>query len=472
MALVDVVVPSLGASATSVVISSWQKHPGDAVTEGETIAVLATDKGTSELHSPATGVLEAVVAAEGEEVPVGQIIARIGGSPTINILDFFRAEAKRDAERFAALQARAAQTRDKLPSLEAELAAVKAAVTDKSELRARAEKEGLDATRLLGAIAELQARHDALSAHVEACRRELDSARPAAKMNFEPAIKLAQALASEFGCAEAMEVKGLRDCYQYVDVKLSQLHQTGEPRSIEVRMGSRRGAVHAAVKNANGRVSADFRPAALAWLPSPRDLAQALPELAAFIEPTSGALWLSTTRLSGDDDGYRRRSSVNADMAGALDEHAREQLGEIEPIDLAGSYPDNELAEVVRTKVLALTVASSQFKPLVEPLTPAEVGARIQTDWASFVACPWAGNVKGALALLKYHAENGEKPRFWSEELDGHFGFRLRTRDHSWLIGQMFIMPGEPAPTVKERMTIGANGVASLGRLHLNVAEH
>ena len=389
---------------------------------------------------------------------------------TIDVLDYFQGEAKRHAETLAAAHVTAAQSRTKLPSLEAALVAAKRALEDKRELKTRAEQEGLDTTKLNGGIAELQEQFDAASARCASCKAEIDAARPGGGRLFEPQIKLARSMSDRFYSTAAVEIRELRDCYAHLVTKISKEDATGQPAEVEVRVGEMP-AITIPVVNAQARVSSEFRPKSLAWLTlKPNQPNAARSKVNAFLDTRRGVLVLATTRH--DDDEYGRRGLSNTDAAESLEDHIREQLGELEELDLERPYPENELVEVIRTKVLALTAASGPFRPSQASLPSGEIGANIKEDWAAFVACPWAGDVKGALALLKYHAENGEKPRFWSEDYEGHFGFRLRTRDHTWIVGELFIVPDEPPPSGRERMTVEPDSaVASLGRLHLKVGE-
>ncbi len=75
---IDVKVPSLGESVTSATVGRWLKKAGEAVAEDEPLVELETDKVTVEVPSPRAGVLEEVLAEEGQEVAVGAVIARIG----------------------------------------------------------------------------------------------------------------------------------------------------------------------------------------------------------------------------------------------------------------------------------------------------------------------------------------------------------------------------------------------------------
>jgi pyruvate dehydrogenase E2 component (dihydrolipoamide acetyltransferase) len=57
-------------------VISWLKQQGDQVVEGEPIVEVEADKANHELEAPASGTLE-IVAAEGDEVEVGGLLARI-----------------------------------------------------------------------------------------------------------------------------------------------------------------------------------------------------------------------------------------------------------------------------------------------------------------------------------------------------------------------------------------------------------
>ncbi|HMQ19706.1 MAG TPA: dihydrolipoamide succinyltransferase, partial [Sphingopyxis sp.] len=73
----EVKVPTLGESVTEATIGEWLKQPGDAVALDEPIASLETDKVAVEVPSPVAGVLGQQVAAVGDTVNVGAVIATI-----------------------------------------------------------------------------------------------------------------------------------------------------------------------------------------------------------------------------------------------------------------------------------------------------------------------------------------------------------------------------------------------------------
>jgi len=58
-------------------VVAWLKKEGDEVVQGEPLMEVETDKAVVQIEAPASGHLVAVTAAEGEEVPVGRVIAQV-----------------------------------------------------------------------------------------------------------------------------------------------------------------------------------------------------------------------------------------------------------------------------------------------------------------------------------------------------------------------------------------------------------
>ncbi len=74
---VDVVTPAAGESVTEGTILEWHVKVGDPIARDETIVDISTDKVDVELPAPASGTVSELLAAEGDTVTVGQVIARI-----------------------------------------------------------------------------------------------------------------------------------------------------------------------------------------------------------------------------------------------------------------------------------------------------------------------------------------------------------------------------------------------------------
>jgi pyruvate dehydrogenase E2 component (dihydrolipoamide acetyltransferase) len=75
----DVVMPRLSASMEEGTILRWLKSDGDHVRAGDELVEIETDKATETYAVEREGVLE-VVAAVGETLPVGAVIARLEGA--------------------------------------------------------------------------------------------------------------------------------------------------------------------------------------------------------------------------------------------------------------------------------------------------------------------------------------------------------------------------------------------------------
>lgn len=74
---IELKVPSVGESITEVEIGQWLKKEGDPVKDGETVAVLESEKATVDLPAPASGILRNISKADGETAAVGEVIAVI-----------------------------------------------------------------------------------------------------------------------------------------------------------------------------------------------------------------------------------------------------------------------------------------------------------------------------------------------------------------------------------------------------------
>jgi len=75
--LIDIGMPRLSDSMEEATILTWLKRPGDAVTRGEPLVEVETDKATMVYEAETAGVLEEIVVDDGSTADLGAVIARI-----------------------------------------------------------------------------------------------------------------------------------------------------------------------------------------------------------------------------------------------------------------------------------------------------------------------------------------------------------------------------------------------------------
>ncbi|GHS86290.1 dihydrolipoamide acetyltransferase component of pyruvate dehydrogenase complex [Synergistales bacterium] len=73
-----ITMPKLGLTMDSGSVQEWKKKVGDSVKKGEILYVVATDKLTVDVESPADGILLDITVQNGEDVPVGGAVGYIG----------------------------------------------------------------------------------------------------------------------------------------------------------------------------------------------------------------------------------------------------------------------------------------------------------------------------------------------------------------------------------------------------------
>src|SRR6188472_996079 len=99
---VQVTLPGMGESVTEGTILEWHKGEGDSVEADEVLVEVSTDKVDAEVPAPASGTVVRILAAEGETVSVGAVLAEIalgnGAGPAAAEDEAEKAEAPEAAE--------------------------------------------------------------------------------------------------------------------------------------------------------------------------------------------------------------------------------------------------------------------------------------------------------------------------------------------------------------------------------------
>jgi len=67
MSIIEVKVPQLSESVTEATLLTWHKQAGDAVSEGENLIDIETDKVVLELPAIKSGVLSKIIKKDGAQ---------------------------------------------------------------------------------------------------------------------------------------------------------------------------------------------------------------------------------------------------------------------------------------------------------------------------------------------------------------------------------------------------------------------
>src|SRR5471032_2138221 len=75
--LIDVPMPSMGATVNELTVVSLKVAAGASVTKGQKLAELESDKSIFEFESPCDGIVRAIFARPGEAKPSGAIFLQL-----------------------------------------------------------------------------------------------------------------------------------------------------------------------------------------------------------------------------------------------------------------------------------------------------------------------------------------------------------------------------------------------------------
>ncbi len=371
----------------------------------------------------------------------------------------------------------------------------------------QSEAEGLDVTKLRDKIHELDAQIMESEKALEKLRGFKDELQAVAARSFERHDLMVSVLTNVFDCKEALVIDGIAEAYKLLPVEITELDAAGRPSECTVSI-ARGHQIKLSVKSTDSRFWKNFRPKVLEWVSddasnagiayysqgharrSARDVAE---RVRVFFDKVRDQIVLSqplewATKHKQSNYPYDEISEKHTDKFEGI---ARELATELKAgaqaednvVDLQRAYEEGSFFAHVRSELIAQTTSTPLFKENKEVLASAEVLKRIKAEWDAFVNCPWSEQVTGTLALLKYHVENGERPRFWNGAFENQYGFRVRTRDHDWIVGQLFVENTAEAAKPSHRIRLIEEGseysrsrsrsvstqVVSLGKLYLNV---
>src|SRR5690625_4420174 len=135
----EIIVPELAESITEGTISEWLVKVGDTVAKGDPVIELETDKVNVEVPSDYAGVIVEILAEEGDDVEVGDVVAKVDESGKGTVTADAPPEVTEETKKEVAEEApAAAETTEEAPEVVATPAA-----------RKRARELGVDLSEVL-----------------------------------------------------------------------------------------------------------------------------------------------------------------------------------------------------------------------------------------------------------------------------------------------------------------------------------
>lgn len=187
----EVHMPKMGLIMEAGLVREWLKTTGDAVSKGETILIIETDKVTADVEAPITGVMGPILAEEGARVPVGDVITYVlAEDEDVSLLPDHVQASTRDKEPDTEDGSEDRSAKAKAPRAKSQVLASPAA-------RRLAREHGIDLGQVPGSGPDGSVNEQDVRDHIEA-----QSATPAPEgvnSEYTPASPLAKRIADERG---------------------------------------------------------------------------------------------------------------------------------------------------------------------------------------------------------------------------------------------------------------------------------
>lgn len=172
-----------------------------------------------------------------------------------------------------------------------------------------------------------------------------------------------------------------------------------------------------------------------------------------FIREKPAAQVQASRQLSGQAAAYAR-------AFGSLEDALRryvDELRALESVDISDAKTLPLLGEVIRDacrKIATDTAGDPKFLSGQRSLPDGQIYKLVGAYWRAFLDAPLEESTEGSYALLKYLCTRDETPSFFSYGTHGHFGFRVRTPDHAWIMGEIYCPPDYFSPTEAPAMEV------------------
>ncbi len=217
------------------------------------------------------------------------------------------------------------------------------------------------------------------------------------------------------------------------------------------------GETYAHVEGVRIRITRDaslasIPPSSLSWIPKSDQHGETAPEM---------QIHAHVVYIADGDEVLVRRNGVRNGVF--VKEYARffdsldaalqpfvSELRGLESVEISDTKELPVLGELIRDtcqKIADDTAGQPKFLHGQRRLQEWQIDELIGAYWKPFINGPWDAGITGSYALLKHRCGRGETPNVFAFETHGHFGFRVRTPDHDWIIGEIYCPLEHFSPT-------------------------
>jgi len=200
----DVVMPRYSLTMEKGTVVKWLRKEGEAVEKGQPLVEVEADKVTTEVESPASGILLKICALEESEVPVGEPLAFVGklGEPLPEVQAVSEVEMAAEAENMSPARGKTLELRER------EVGRIRASPV----ARRLAKQHGVDLAEIRGTGPRGRITKEDVLQFVELVRdtRVVKEILPFKGMQKTIAERMTQSIKTAAHCSVAIEVDASR----------------------------------------------------------------------------------------------------------------------------------------------------------------------------------------------------------------------------------------------------------------------
>jgi hypothetical protein len=136
---------------------------------------------------------------------------------------------------------------------------------------------------------------------------------------------------------------------------------------------------------------------------------------------------------------YSKWSALRDCGLESMREYIDQEVGADGVLDMKRRYKRGTLLSLVKASLRRLADDAVRYSRRTGVPSDEELAAEIGQDWERLRTCRWSGQASGSMAKLKWLLEERAKVAVWPGRYVGQAHFRMRTRDHTWLTGMIFV---------------------------------